>query len=65
MRQTLLPRFWIVPFNTGWHLAHHADMGVPFQHLPALHDELVRSGWVTESLEYRSYTELWKTAASG
>ena len=26
-----LARFWIVPFNTGWHLAHHVDMGVPFQ----------------------------------
>jgi fatty acid desaturase len=65
VRQSLLPRFWIVPFNTGWHLAHHADMGVPFQRLPALHDELVASGWVTPSIEYRSYTELWKTAASG
>lgn len=65
VRQTLLPRFWIVPFNTGWHLAHHADMGVPFQNLPALHDELVRSGWVTPDLAYRNYTHLWKTAASG
>lgn len=58
-------RFWIVPFNTGWHLAHHADMGVPFQHLPALHDELVGSGWVTPGITYRSYGELWKTASSG
>jgi fatty acid desaturase len=58
-------RFWIVPFNTGWHLAHHADMGVPFQRLPALHDELVAAGWVTPAITYRSYSELWKTAASG
>jgi fatty acid desaturase len=65
VRQSLLPRFWIVPFNTGWHLAHHADMGVPFQHLPALHEELVASGWVTSQIEHRSYGELWKTAASG
>ncbi len=65
VRQSWAPRFWIVPFNTGWHLAHHADMGVPFQHLPALHRELVASGWVTPSIEYRGYTELWKTLASG
>lgn len=57
-------RFWIVPFNTGWHLAHHADMGVPFQHLPRLHDELVASGWVTPQITYHSYTELWKTASA-
>ncbi len=58
-------RFWIVPFNTGWHLAHHADMGVPFQHLPDLHDELVDAGWVTPELTYRNYRQLWKTASSG
>ncbi|MCU0310728.1 MAG: fatty acid desaturase [Acidimicrobiales bacterium] len=58
-------RFWIVPFNTGWHLAHHADMGVPFQHLPALHDELVASGWVTPEATFRNYRDLWKTASSG
>ena len=58
-------RFWIVPFNTGWHLAHHADMGVPFQHLPALHRELVDAGWVTPELTYRNYRVLWKTASSG
>ena len=65
VRQSLLPRFWMVPFNTGWHLAHHADMGVPFQHLPALHAELVASGWVTVAIEYRSYRERWKPAAWG
>lgn len=63
--QHLLARFWMVPFNTGWHLAHHADMGVPFQHLPALHDELVAAGWVTEELTYPSYTALWRALASG
>ena len=47
VRQTWPARFWIVPFNTGWHLAHHVDMGVPFRNLPRLHDELVASGWVT------------------
>jgi len=60
VRQSLLARFWMVPFNTGWHLAHHVDMGVPFQNLPRLHDELVASGWVTEELEYPSYRALWR-----
>lgn len=58
-------RFWIVPFNTGWHLAHHADMGVPFRKLPQLHAELVGSGWVTEQITYRSYPELWRQMADG
>jgi fatty acid desaturase len=65
VRQTWPARFWIVPFNTGWHLAHHVDMGVPFRHLPELHDELVTSGWVTPDITYRSYTALWKDLASG
>ena len=64
VRQSWLPRFWIVPFNTGWHLAHHVDMGVPFQHLPQLHDELVASGWVVPDLEYPNYRTLWKTLSA-
>ncbi len=65
VRQTWLARMWIVPFNTGWHLAHHADMGVPFQQLPQLHDELVASGWVTPEIEYRSYRALWNALSGG
>ena len=65
VRQSWMARFWIVPFNTGWHLAHHVDMGVPFQQLPELHDELVAAGWITPELEYPSYLALWRTAASG
>lgn len=65
VRQRLASRFWIVPFNTGWHLAHHTDMGVPFQNLPTLHAELVASGWVTPAIEHPSYIALWKTLGSG
>lgn len=65
VRQTRLARFWIVPYNTGWHLAHHVDMGVPWRHLPAMHHELVASGWVVPQLEHRSYLALWKALASG
>ncbi len=65
VRQTWPARFWIVPYNTGYHLAHHVDMGVPFQQLPRLHRELVDAGWVTPEIEYRSYTALWRAASAG
>lgn len=59
VRQSFAARFWMVPFNTGWHLAHHVDPGIPFQRLPRLHRELVESGWVVEDLEHPSYRALW------
>jgi fatty acid desaturase len=65
IRQSRLARYWLVPYNTGWHLAHHVDMGVPWRNLPRLHDELVRSGWVTEAIEYPSYRAFWRAASSG
>ncbi len=65
IRQSRLARFWIVPYNTGWHLAHHVDMGVPWRNLPKLHKELVAAGWIAEELEYPSYRTFWKAAASG
>jgi fatty acid desaturase len=65
VRQSWLARFWIVPFNTGWHLAHHVDMGVPWRNLPALHRELELSGWVPDGLVYPNYRALWKALASG
>ncbi len=65
IRQTRFARFWMVPYNTGWHLAHHVDMGVPWRNLPRLHEELVASGWVTEELEYPSYRAFWKAASNG
>jgi fatty acid desaturase len=61
VRQSWLARFWMVPYNTGWHLAHHVDMGVPFQHLPRLHDELVAAGWITGAIEHPSYMALWRS----
>jgi fatty acid desaturase len=64
VRQSWLARITIVPYNTGWHLAHHVDMGVPWRNLPALHHELVAAGWVTPDLEYPSYRALWRALAS-
>jgi len=34
VRQSPLARAWLVPYNTGWHLAHHVDMGIPWRNLP-------------------------------
>jgi fatty acid desaturase len=65
VRQGPLARFWMVPYNTGWHLAHHVDSGIPWRHLPALHDELVDAGWITPELEYPGYLALWRRLASG
>ncbi len=65
IRQSLLARYWMVPYHTGWHLAHHVDMGVPWRNLPALHDELVASGWITPEIEYPTYRAFWRAASSG
>jgi fatty acid desaturase len=65
VRQRPLARLLMVPYNTGWHLAHHVDIAVPFRNLPAFHAELVRSGWVVPDLEYQSYWALWRRLASG
>jgi fatty acid desaturase len=65
VRQSLLARATVVPYNTGWHLAHHVDMGVPWRNLPALHAELVAAGWVTPELEHPSYLALWRSLGSG
>jgi fatty acid desaturase len=64
VRQTLPARFLLVPLNTGWHLAHHVDMGVPWRNLPRLHAELEAAGWVTPDLTYPSYTALWRALRS-
>ncbi len=65
IRQSRLARYWMVPYNTGWHLAHHVDMGVPWYNLPELHQELVASGWITDAIEYPSYSAFWRAASSG
>ncbi|MGZ4676926.1 MAG: fatty acid desaturase [Acidimicrobiia bacterium] len=65
VRQHWPARLTIVPYFTGWHLAHHVDSGIPMRNLPRLHEELVRSGYVQPELEYRSYPALWRALASG
>ena len=36
VRQSWAARFVLVPYNIGWHLAHHVDSGIPFRNLPRL-----------------------------
>lgn len=63
IEQSWAARFWIVPYRTGWHLAHHVDMGIPWRNLPALHQELVDAGWITDAYVYPSYVAFWKACA--
>ena len=49
----------LVPFRSGYHLAHHVDTSVPWARLPALHAELEDAGWVTPHITHDRYTALW------
>ncbi len=60
VRQHPLARVLLVPYCIGWHLAHHVDSGVPFRHLPALHDALREAGYVDDTFEYPSYPAIWR-----
>ena len=64
VRQSLLARVFMVPYNVGYHLAHHVDMGVPCWNLPRLHEALVADGYWDESLTRSNYPALWKALAS-
>ena len=64
VRQSLSARFWMVPYNTGWHIAHHVDAGVPWRNLPRFHRELVTAGYIVDGLEYPSYRALWRALSS-
>lgn len=65
VRQHPLARFWMVPYRTGWHLAHHVDPGIPWRNLPRLHRRLEAAGWVAPELQWPSYTALWRALAAG
>ncbi len=53
-----------MPYNTGWHLAHHVDMGIPFRNLPRFHAELERAGYVTDAITYPNYRALWRALSA-
>ena len=60
VHQHLLARFYMVPYNIGFHMAHHVDAGVPFRHLPEYHRLLHEANFLDDALEYSSYRALWK-----
>jgi len=65
VHQHALTRFFLVPYNIGWHLAHHVDAGVSMRKLPCYHRALLDAGYVTPELEYRSYRALWRALRTG
>jgi len=64
VRQHWLTRFYFVPFNLGWHIAHHLDAGIPFRSLPEYHKQLRLAGFVSDVYEYRNYRQLWRALRS-
>ncbi|MEC9425337.1 MAG: fatty acid desaturase [Actinomycetota bacterium] len=63
VRQRPLARALMVPFGVGYHLAHHADMTVPYRNLPRLHAALAEDGYVGD-LEWPTYRALWRALRS-
>jgi fatty acid desaturase len=69
VQQHWAARFFLVPFNIGFHLAHHVDAGVPFRNLPKYHQMLVDSTYVNvagnargyqyPNYQYPNYRSLW------
>jgi len=64
VQQSRLASSILVPFNIGYHLAHHVDMGVPNWNLPRLQKELEAAGWVTHEYSYPTYRSLWRALSS-
>jgi fatty acid desaturase len=65
VHQHAITRCFLVPYNIGWHLAHHVDAGVSMRNLPRYHRALLDAGYVTPELEYRSYRALWRALRTG
>jgi fatty acid desaturase len=65
VRQRWVARFFLVPYNIGFHTAHHVDAGVPFRHLPDYTRRLRDAGYITASGEFASYPRIWRALAGG
>jgi fatty acid desaturase len=70
VQQHWTARFFLVPFNIGFHLAHHVDAGVPFRNLPKYHQMLIDSSYINvagngkaagddRGYQYPNYRSLW------
>lgn len=60
VHQHWFARFYLVPYNIGFHMAHHVDAGIPFRHLPEYHRVLHEANYLDTTLEYRSYRAMWR-----
>ena len=60
IRQNWLARLLLVPYNVGYHLAHHVDSGVPARNLPRLHRALEEDGYLPASAIWPDYRSLWR-----
>ncbi len=61
VQQRWLPAVMFVPFNTGYHLAHHVDSGIPWRNLPVLHAALAEDGYMTGVETHASYRTFWRS----
>ena len=60
VRQSWPARLFLVPYNVGYHLAHHVDSGVPARHLPRLQRALEEDGYLPAEAVWPSYRSLWR-----
>lgn len=65
VRQHWLARFFLVPYNIGFHTAHHVDAGIPFRHLPDYTRRLRDAGYITTAREFPSYRRAWRALGAG
>lgn len=64
VRQHPLARFFLVPYNIGFHTAHHVDAGIPFRNLPDYTRRLRDAGYITPEREYPSYRRIWRALSA-
>jgi fatty acid desaturase len=64
VHQHWFARFMLVPYNIGFHMAHHVDAGVPFRNLPRYHRLLHEAKYLDNTLEYPSYRSVWAALAN-
>lgn len=60
VRQSAAARLFLVPYNVGYHLAHHVDSGVPARNLPRLQRALEEDGYLPPEAIWPSYGSLWR-----
>lgn len=65
VRQSMIARMLMVPFNVGYHLAHHVDSGIPARNLPRLHQALQDDGYLPSEATWPNYRSLWRALVRG